>query len=218
MFADRNDAGRQLAQRLSAGTFSRPVVYALPRGGVPVALEIARALEAPLDLVLVRKLGVPSQPELGFGAIVDGPDPHMVLNEDVVADARISEETIEAVRTRELKEIDRRRALYFTGRERPDPAGRDVIIADDGLATGATALAAIKALKARGAARVILAVPVAPASTLEEMKDVADAVVCLEVPAFFRGVGGAYDDFRQLEDGDVIAGLEAAARAAPRAG
>lgn len=217
-FDDRTDAGRRLAERLAGRGFERPIVYALPRGGVPVAIEVARALKAPLDLVLVRKLGVPFQPELAFGAVVDGADPEAVLNEDVVRSARLTEEQIETIKTEEVAEIERRRALYFKGRERPDPAGRDVLVVDDGIATGATAKAAIHALKRQGAARVILAVPVAPPETLREMESEANEVVCLEAPDFFRGVGAWYRDFRQLHDAEVTRLLDQAAQPADGAG
>src|SRR5690606_18182563 len=159
------------------------------RGGVPVAAEAAKALRAPLDIVLVRKLGVPFQPELALGAVVDGGESETVLNEDVVAATGVTAAQLDSIRAREEKEIERRRAVYWKGRRRRDPRGRDAIVIDDGLATGATAIAAIHALKRRGAARVILAVPVAPPETIARMTREADIVVCLEQPEPFWGIG-----------------------------
>jgi predicted phosphoribosyltransferase len=211
LFADRTDAGRRLAARLKKTTLTKPIVYGLPRGGVPVAAEAARALGAPLDLVLVRKLGVPFQPELALGAVVDGGDAQTVLNNDVIAETGVAEEQIAAIRKREEKEIERRRAAYFKNRPRPDPRGRDAIVIDDGLATGATALAAIRALNRRGAARVILAVPVAPTDAIARMAQAADLVVCLEQPEPFYSIGLWYADFHQLTDAEVIAELDDAA-------
>ena len=170
LFIDRSDAGRQLASRLKALNLPEPVVYALPRGGVPLAVEIAKALKAPVDLVLVRKIGAPGQPEFALAAVVDGEDAQTVVNE-AVGDAAY----LEKARRRELDEIERRRALYFGGRRRVSPAGRTAIVVDDGLATGATAKAALRALKRQGATKVVLAVPVAPIETLEEMRAEADA-------------------------------------------
>src|SRR5512137_671410 len=148
-FADRTEAGRLLAARLLSRRPVDAVVYALPRGGVPVAAEVARALGAPLDLVLVRKLGAPGNPELALGAVVDGTEPETVLNEDIVAFTGAGEAFIAAARARELREIERRRALYLAGRAPLDPKGRTAIVVDDGLATGATARAALRALRRR---------------------------------------------------------------------
>src|SRR5689334_15265657 len=152
-FRDRADAGRLLGARLLGGAPDRPAVFALPRGGVPVAAEVARALRAPLGLVLVRKIGAPREPELALGAVVDGDAPQLVLNEDVVAATGAGPSFIEAARRRELAEIERRRALYLGGRRQPDPQGRTAIVVDDGLATGATARVALRALRRRGASR-----------------------------------------------------------------
>jgi putative phosphoribosyl transferase len=211
-FADRTEAGRLLAARLLARRPVDAVVYALPRGGVPVAAEVARALGAPLDLVLVRKLGAPGNPELALGAVVDGAEPETVLNEDVAAITGATDAFIAAARTRELREIERRRALYLAGRAPLDPKGRTAIVVDDGLATGATARAALHALRRRGAARLILAVPVAPPPTLAALRPEADEIVSLVEEDIPRGIGAFYADFHQLDDEEVIALLAAAPR------
>ena len=213
-FTDREEAGRLLAARVAALRLRNPVVYALPRGGVPVAAEVANALHAPLDLVLVRKIGAPGQPELALGAVVDGDAPEMVLNAEIVAATGASEAFIEAARRRELAEIERRRRRYLGGLRRVDPAGRDAVVVDDGIATGATARAALHALRRRGPARLVLATPVAPADTLEALRGEVDEIVCLLVPAPFFGIGAFYRDFHQLTDDEVIDLL--AARSPPR--
>ena len=213
-FADRQEAGRLLAARVAALQLRDPVVFALPRGGVPVAAEVADALHAPLDLVLVRKIGAPGQPELALGAVVDGDVPETVLNPDIVAATGATEGFIAAARQRELAEIERRRTRYLAGHPRVDPAGRDAVVVDDGIATGATARAALHALRRRGAARLVLATPVAPMDTLEALRGEADEIVCLFVPAPFFGIGAFYRDFHQLTDDEVIGLL--AARSAPR--
>ena len=165
-FRNRADAGRKLAAALAAYKDERPVVLALPRGGVPVAAEVAAALDAPLDLVLVRKLGVPIQPELAMGAVVDGTAPIVVRNEDVIRLTGVSEEDMQAVCAEELAEIERRRGRYLGTRARVDIAGRVAIVVDDGIATGATTRAALRALRLRSPKKLILAVPVAPTETL----------------------------------------------------
>ena len=213
-FASRKEAGRLLAARVAALRLRDPVVYALPRGGVPVAAEVADALGAPLDLVLVRKIGSPGQPELALGAVVDGAAPEVVLNPDIVAATGATAGFIEVGRQRELAEIERRRTRYLAGRSSIDPAGRDAVVVDDGIATGATARAALHALRRRGAARLVLATPVAPADTLEALRGEADEIVCLFVPAPFFGIGLFYRDFHQLTDDEVIDVL--AARSHPR--
>jgi len=214
MFNNRVDAGRRLANRLKLLHLQSPIVYALPRGGVPVAAEVAAALDAPLDLVLVRKIGAPYQPELALGAVVDGAEAETVLNQDVVAATGASEAYIAAARDRELAEIERRRQLYLSGRPRPDPRGRVAVVVDDGLATGATARAALHALRRRGPSRLILAVPVAPPDTVDALRAEADEVICLHEAEIFSGIGGFYRDFHQLGDAEVISLLDAAMRRA----
>jgi predicted phosphoribosyltransferase len=203
-FIDRVDAGKQLARALGQYKDQRPVVLALPRGGVPVAAEIATALDAPLDLVLVRKIGVPFQPELAMGAVVDGKEPVTVRNEDVIALTHISEQEFAEVRDQELAEIERRRKLYFGDRPHPDLEDHTIIVVDDGIATGATTRAALRALRQRKPRRLVLAVPVAPTDSLRELRTEADDVVCLEDYEDFGAIGLFYSDFRQVPDQTVI--------------
>ncbi len=207
LFENRADAGRKLAAALGAYKDGRPVVLALPRGGVPVAAEVAAALEAPLDLVLVRKLGVPLQPELAMGAVVDGSAPILVRNEDVIRLAGVSEEGLQSVCAAELAEIERRRQRYLGDRARVDPAGRIAIVIDDGIATGATTRAALRAMRQCRPRKLILAVPIAPTDTLEAMREEADEVVCLEDYEDFGAIGLFYADFRQVSDSEVVATL-----------
>jgi len=211
MFIDRKDAGRRLAAALSGLKADRPIVYGLPRGGVPVAAEVAAVLEAPLDIVLVRKIGAPGQPELAMGAVVDGETPEIFWNEDIVAACGVSESARDAAAAAELRVIETRRRRYGQVPDRPSPKGRTAIVVDDGLATGATAIVALHALRRMGAARVILAVPVGPPETVEHLRAVADEVVCLVEPPWFSGVGAFYEDFGQTEDDEVIALLAEAA-------
>jgi predicted phosphoribosyltransferase len=206
-FADRSEAGRLLAERVKVLRLRDPVVFALPRGGVPVAAEVAAALGAPVDLVLVRKIGAPGNPELALGAIVDGDTPEVVLNADIVAATGASGAFIAAARRRELAEIERRRARYLPGHAPLDPTGRTAVVVDDGLATGASARAALHALRRRGAARLVLAVPVAPPGTLEALRGEADDLVCLVEAELRFGIGAFYRDFHQLTDEEVIAAI-----------
>jgi putative phosphoribosyl transferase len=208
-FADRQAAGRALARDLVGRGYADPVVYALPRGGVPVAAEVARALAAPLDLVLVRKLGAPGQPELAIGAVVDGDPPETVLNEDILRLTGADAAYVAAARARAIAENARRRALYRAGRAPIAAKGRTAILVDDGLATGATARAALLALRRQGASRLVLAAPVCAADTAAALRAEADAVICLHEGGIPHGVGGFYEDFRQLEDADVMALLAA---------
>jgi len=206
-FTNRAEAGRKLAAALAAYKGQEPTILALPRGGVPVAAEVAAALAAPLDLILVRKVGVPYQPELAMGAVVDGAAPIVVRNDDVIAHAGIDEKTFKAVCDAEMAEIERRRALYLGDRARAEIAGRIVIVIDDGVATGATTRAALRATRMRQPKRLILAVPVAPTDSLDELRTEADEVVCLEDHRMFGAIGFYYRDFRQVSDEEVIESL-----------
>ena len=208
-FSDRADAGRQLAARLAELGLAEPVILALPRGGVPVAVEIARRLAAPLDLVLVRKIGAPGHEELAVGAIVDGERPELVLNPDVVAAYGIDDAWLEGAQNRQLAEIERRRHLYLGGRARVPIAGRTAIVVDDGIATGATVRAALHAVRRAGPRELVLAVPVAAASVLARLGADADRTVCLETPRDLMAVGQFYRDFRQVEDDEVVRMLAA---------
>jgi predicted phosphoribosyltransferase len=180
------------------------VILALPRGGVVVAAEIAAELDAPLDLVLVRKIGVPAQPELAMGAVVDGEPPIVVHNEDVMQLAGVDESDFTLVCNRELAEIERRRQRYLGNRERIDIAGRIAIIIDDGIATGATTRAALHATRMRKPKKLVLAVPVAPTDILDSMRAEADDIICLEDHAMFGAIGYFYSDFHQISDQEVI--------------
>ncbi len=213
-FVDRRDAGRRLAERLRYIRGRDLVILGLPRGGVPVAAEVAAALGAPLDVTVVRKLGVPYQPELGMGAI--GEDGVRVINDEVVATARVSAAELAEVEARERTELDRRGRLYRGGRRPLDLRGRTVVVVDDGVATGSTARAACQFARARGAARVVLAVPVAPPGWTARLEDVADELICLDTPGNFFGVGQFYGDFTQITDDQVVTLLERSARPAAR--
>jgi putative phosphoribosyl transferase len=202
-FLNRSDAGHRLGEALSKYRGQSVVVLALPRGGVPVALEVARALAAPLDLVLVRKIGLPMQPELAMGAVVDGPRPYTVRNEDVIRLAGVTEAEFAAVRDREIEEIRRRRAKYLGARLRAPLDGRVVIVVDDGIATGATIKAALQSVRKQMPRKVIIAVPVAPASSIADLRDEVDDLVCLDVRTSFDSVGLHYADFTQVSDEQV---------------
>lgn len=207
-FRDRADAGRRLADRL-AHVGGDPVVLGLPRGGVPVAAEVARRLGAPLDVILVRKLGVPYQPELAMGAVGEGGV--RVLNEEVLALAGVGDDVVAAVETRAREEIARR-AARLRGSRHPIPlAGRSAIVVDDGIATGSTAYAACQVARAHGAGRVVLAVPVAPPASIARLRSVADEVVCLETPQHMLAIGQWYDDFTQTSDEEVVSLLQRSA-------
>jgi putative phosphoribosyl transferase len=201
-FADRIDAGRRLAKRLLPYLDEDVVVLGLPRGGVPVAFEVAKALEAPLDVIIVRKLGVPFQPELGMGALGEGDV--VILNQDVLRMARVSDEELAAVQDREQVELERRVQRYRGDRPRVPLTGRTAIIIDDGIATGSTARAACHVARALGASRVVLATPVAPPHTASDLRSDADEVICLETPDFFAAIGQFYGDFSQTSDDEVI--------------
>jgi predicted phosphoribosyltransferase len=207
VFRDRTDAGRRLAARLVHLKAERPVVLALPRGGVPVAAEVARALDAPLDVILVRKLGVPAQPELAMGALGEGGV--RVLNRDVLDRAPVSPERLAEVETREMSELARRAAAFRGERAMTSLTGRTVIIVDDGIATGSTARAALRVARAHGARRVVLAVPVAPAGTTETFNNDADEVIVVEEPRSMWAIGTQYENFHQTTDAEVVALLDA---------
>lgn len=203
VFADRHDAGRRLAHAVIALGLDDPVVLALPRGGVPVAFEVARALRAPLDVLLVRKIGAPGHEEYGIGAVVDGAVHQVVIDELAAHVTGASQAYIDAQTARQLAEIERRRALYCAG----TPialAGRAVVMVDDGIATGGTARAALRGLAKAKPARIVLAVPLAPAEALPELGQLCDDLICLSSPAPFYAVGMHYRDFRQTEDAEVV--------------
>lgn len=209
-FANRADAGRQLAQRLLELGLPPPItVMALPRGGVPVAAEIARALHAPLDLLLVHKIGTPGQPELALAAVADGEPPQLVIDELLWRHAEMSADDIESQTRDALREIARRRRIYLQGRAPLDLTGRTAIVVDDGIATGTTMRAALKALRQRHPARLVLAVPVAARASLALLHSEADQLVCLAEPRHFDAVGRHYADFEQVSDDDVLSALDA---------
>ena len=203
-FLNRSEAGRQLAMALAKYKDRQPVILALPRGGVPVAAEVATALTAPLDLVLVRKVGVPFQPELAMGAVVDGDDPIVVRNEEVIRLAGIDEAEFKAACDAELTEIERRRARYMGDRERVAVVGRTAIVIDDGVATGTTTRAALQAVRMHNPRTLVLAVPVAPTDSLGLLSREVDDLVCLEDYESFGAIGFYYRDFRQVSDEEVI--------------
>lgn len=214
-FADRTDAGRRLAEALAAFAGRDAVVLALPRGGVPVAAEVAKALHAPLDLVLVRKIGMPFDTELAIGAVAEAGEPVTVRNEDVIVLGGVDEATFEGLRARQLHEIARRREAYLAGRRPAEVAGRVAIVVDDGIATGATTRAALRAVRARRPAKLVLAVPVAPSDTLAELRGEADEIVCLEDYTPFGAIALYYGDFRQVSDAEVTAILRRFPAGAP---
>lgn len=211
-FKDRHDAGRRLATALAHLKEADPVVLALPRGGVPVGYEVARALDAPLDVLLVRKIGAPGHAELGLGAVVDGRHPQCILNDDIVQMVQPPPGYIEAEQRRQLAEIERRRALYCGARAPIPLAGRTVLVVDDGIATGGTLKTALAALAQADVARLVFAVPVAPADSLSSLRaePYVDEGACLLVPDWFRAVSLYYDKFDQTSDEEVVELLNAA--------
>lgn len=215
MFADRHDAGRQLAQALSHYRELQPpaVVLGLPRGGVVVASEVAAALNADLDVLVVRKLGAPHQPELGIGAVTDGEQPHVFLNRDLIEALGVEDEYLRPEIARQHEEVRRRLEFYRHGRPAIQIECRVVIVVDDGIATGATVRAGITAVRKKSPERLILAVPVAAPDSLRMLEPEVDETVCLHAPHNFMAVGRFYSDFEQTTDEEVIALLEGAAKA-----
>jgi putative phosphoribosyl transferase len=211
-FENRSSAGRLLASQLAQMDLPDPVALALPRGGVPVALEIAKTLKCPLDLVLVRKIGLPSQPELAAAAVVDGERADIVLNDEVISWSGLSQKALDVLASKELEEIERRRKVYLADRPPISVSGRTAIVVDDGIATGTTIRAALKALARRGAKHLVLAIPVAPADEILSLRGLVDDVVCLVTPDAFFGIGEFYRDFHQLTDTEVIRLLQEASK------
>jgi len=207
-FADRTEAGQKLAQALLQYKGQQVCVYALPRGGVPVAAEIADALGAPLDLLLVRKIGAPMHQELAIGAVVDGGAPIVVRNEEIIRMTGTSEEAFLKIEKRELAEIERRRKRFVQDRPPLNPEGRIAIVVDDGIATGATMRAALRATRMRKPKKLVLAVPVGAPDSIESLRPEVDEVVCLESPADLGAIGYYYTDFHQLSDDDVVTTLK----------
>jgi putative phosphoribosyl transferase len=209
VFQDRAEAGRVLADRLAGyADSSEVVVLALPRGGVPVGFQVARSLGAPLEVLSVRKLGVPGREELAMGAIAS--DGTQVINQHIVHELGIAEDTLQAVAAAEQQELERRERTYRAQRPRPALTGKVVIVVDDGLATGATMWAAVAAIRRQRPARVVVAVPVAAASTCRKLEQAVEEVICASTPALFVAVGQAYRDFGQTTDAEVCALLDAA--------
>ena len=214
-FADRREAGERLAEALGKYKGRDVVVLAVPRGGVPVGLPVAEALDAPLDIVLVRKIGAPSQPELAVAAVVDGAHAQIVRNEEVLSMLGVSDDYMKQETERQLAEIERRRGLYLGDRVRPPLEGRTVIVVDDGIATGATMRAALKGVRLNKPEHLVLAVPVAPPDTIERLRSEVDDIVCLSAPEAFLAIGQFYTAFDQLTDAEVVGLL---ARATPETG
>jgi putative phosphoribosyl transferase len=215
-FDDRDDAGQRLASAVLAAATAEgwpsPVVLGLPRGGVPVAAHVAAALQAPLEVMLVRKIGVPWQPELAVAAVADAGQPVLVVDEETLRYSGTSREHVQRALPEHWQEIERRRRLYLQGRPLLPLAGRTAILVDDGMATGTTVRAALKALATRGAAKTVVALPVAPASEAAKLRQDVDALVCLSTPSLFGSVGEHYRNFWQTSDDEVVHLLEQAAR------
>ena len=216
-FPDRRAAGRALARAVALRHLPDPVVLALPRGGVPVAFEVAQELGAPLDLVMVRKIGAPGHSEYAIGAIVDGDDPEVVIDRTIAAASGASQTYITQQIDASLKEIRRRRAAYGVGAS-IDLAGRTAIVVDDGVATGSTVMVALKAVRKARPRRIVLAVPVAPADTFSKLRPYCDEIICLLKPRDFYAVGAYYDQFGQTSDAEVVRYLELSRSFAKHAG
>jgi putative phosphoribosyl transferase len=202
-FTDRAEAGCRLAGKLAHLRDRRPIVLALPRGGVAVGFEIARALEAPLDVVLVRKIGVPWQPELALGAVSDGPRAETFIDVALAKELPLPARYVEEETARQLEEIERRRDIYCAGRPPLEINDRTAIVVDDGIATGATMRVALRAARRRGPAHLVLAVPIAPPQTLADLGREADEAVCLDTPSMLGAIGFYYRDFHQMSDAEV---------------
>jgi putative phosphoribosyl transferase len=211
-FKDRRDAGRQLAAALLYLKEADPIVLALPRGGVPVGYEIAAALHAPLDVLIVRKIGAPYHRELGLGAVAGGIQTERVINQNAIECVKPSDSYLEAETQRQIEEIERYRQLYRGDKAPPELGGRTVIVVDDGVATGGSIKAALKSLEHSGAKKLLFAVPVASNEALASLCDYADDGMCLLSPPMFRAVSLYYDDFRQTTEEEVIALLQQSAR------
>ncbi|MFC3607451.1 phosphoribosyltransferase [Stutzerimonas tarimensis] len=216
LFEDRCHAGRELAEALKHLAVEEPLVLALPRGGVPVAYEIAAALEARLDIALVRKIGAPHNEEMALGAVIDGADPQWVVNSELVRQLSLPSGWFEEEKARQLLELERRRKCYCGDREPPRVVGRCVILVDDGVATGASMRAVLKGLHKAGAARLVTAVPVGARDAIAALRDEVDEMVCLAMPEPFIGVGCHYRDFSQTPDDEVVRLLERAAASGSR--
>lgn len=212
MFRDRSEAGRLLAAEVAKLELPDPVVLALPRGGVPVAAEVARMLNAPLDVVIVRKVGAPGNPELAVAAIVDGDPPDVVLNREIIEAYGLDDAELAALVKEARPELERRRAIYRGKRQPLSIAGKTAILVDDGAATGTTMKVAIRALKHRSPREIVVALPVAPPDTISDLAREADRIVCLSQPPYFRALGFYYLLFQQLADDEVITALRDAAR------
>lgn len=212
MFANRIEAGKLLANEVAELAPEDPVVLALPRGGVPVAAEVAKRLKAPLDLILVRKIGAPGHEELAAGAVVDGEAADVVFNPDVLRMLGLTEADLEEKKQMKLAEIEERRGRYLGGRAPLPLDGKTAIVVDDGIATGATVKAALKGVARRGPKRIVLAIPVAPADSIAELKPMVDDLICLEIPDMFYAVGAHYREFGQTSDEEVVRLMREAAK------
>ncbi|WP_050929743.1 phosphoribosyltransferase [Aestuariivita boseongensis] len=208
-FADRSAAGKELADRLVGMELDRPLVFALPRGGVPVAVEVARALQAPLDVILVRKISAPSSPEVAIAAVVEGATADLVISRDIMRMSGIDMDCLQENYAKQVAELERRKTAYVGDRPRLDPKGRTAVVVDDGIATGATMKAALTALRRNGAGHIVVALPVAPTEILQELKSYADDIICLHPVTYFRAVSMYFGDFHQLTDAETIALLDA---------
>lgn len=203
IFRNRKQAGELLAEEVARRAFPDPIVLGLPRGGVPVAAEVAAKLKAPLDIILVRKIGAPMQRELAVGAVVDGGAPEIVRNEELISLVGLTENEFQQEAKRQLEIIEERRKLWVAGRSRIPVKGKTAIIVDDGIATGATVKASLHALKRQGPQRIVIATPVASRESLEELRRETDDVICLETPEYLGAIGFFYAEFSQVSDAEV---------------